>query len=135
MIDKLTPESKVVIMAVAIVGAFVVGPIVTGIIVLMTIGVSQAPWPAIMLAVSTLVIGASWLILYKSQNSVALAITDLITLFILIMVSAIGSGRWESILFVYSVDLLLVILHSILALFTALGIVAQPAKEMLKASN
>lgn len=126
-VKSLSVEVKALITGVAFI-SFLVSPLFWGSIVLMALGVSDKPWPAVIALGTMTLIAFSWLVMWNRIKSDWLVVIDIV-LGVFMAGSILGTSSdltemtqmtWSFI--IYSLSAMLVFLHANLALFSAIGI-------------
>lgn len=127
-LKNLPLEAKNTIMAVAFI-TFFISPVFWGDILLMAIGAYMAPWPAVIVILTIILVGMSWMILWNRLKSDWLLAFDILSSAALLL-SLIGTNKtfgletnytWMAV--IYMSCALQLFLHMNLALFVGLGFV------------
>lgn len=129
MNTKLSPEAKNAVMAAFIIGLLFVGPIVTGMVLLLAMEVIYSPWPMIASICMIAVLIGAWTVLHgrlKSDMLHAWAYLTAVLCLVLSLLSPLpdfsSSFQHNAPMIVYIICLLNVSLHSVLALMVAVGL-------------
>jgi hypothetical protein len=127
MKSGLTPEAKLMVVVASVVAAIFVGPVITAIIIMMSLGIVIAPWPAIAAIGTVMITIGSWQVIWGRYKSDFLLASDwvlsiLLILGLLAQLSQSYETVYNTMMALYATSLLQILLHSMLALFVATGI-------------